>query len=39
MSESFNADVVEVVFGKIQLESAPEISDSSFQFVSAQSSN
>jgi hypothetical protein len=34
--EAVNAEAVKVVFGKIQLESASEISDSSLELVSAQ---
>ena len=36
MSKSINAEVVEVIFGKIQLKSTMEVFDSSFKFVSTQ---
>ena len=36
MSQSVNANIIEVVFSKIQLESASEISDSFFKLDSAQ---
>ena len=39
VSESINAESIEVVLGKIQLEATSEISDSAFQLVSAQSGN
>ena len=35
MSQSVNAEVVEVIVGKIQLKSPSEISDSSLKFVPA----
>jgi len=39
MSQPVNADVVEVIFGKIQSESAPETSDSASKFIPAQNSD
>jgi len=37
MPEPVNAQIVEVIIGKIQLKSASEIPDSPFEFVPAQS--
>jgi hypothetical protein len=39
MSQPFNADIVEVIVGEIQLESALKISDSSRKLIPAQSSD
>jgi hypothetical protein len=39
MSQSFNACFVEIVFGKIQLESAAKILDSPFELFPAQRRN
>lgn len=39
MSQSVNADIIEVIFRKIQPESAPEIPDASLKLVSAQYSD
>jgi len=39
MSQPVNADIIEVIFRKIQPESAPEILDSSLKLVPAQRSD
>jgi hypothetical protein len=39
MSQSIDTQLVEIVIGEIQLEATSEVSDSRFQFVSAQSGN
>lgn len=39
MSQSVNTEIIEVVLGKIQLESASEIFDSSFNLILAQRSD
>ena len=39
MSQSIDAEFVEIVLGEIQLEASSEVSDSRFQFVSPQSGN
>lgn len=39
VSQSVNAEFIEIIVGEIQLETTPEISDSRFQFISAQTGN
>jgi hypothetical protein len=39
VSQSVNAELIEIIIGEIQLKATSEIADSRFQFVSAQTGN